>query len=92
MKKIFPPNFKKVYIFLKTYQRWILAIILFLLFCLNALIFYQYVFLTTRAQLEFEIKKIAIDEETLGKVLANIEEREETLSRVLTTQYPDLFR
>jgi hypothetical protein len=92
IKKIFPFDFKKIYIILKAYQWRILAIFLFLLLCLNLFIFYQYAFCTTRTQLELEIEEVVINQEALEKVLANIEEREETLSRVLSTSYPDPFR
>lgn len=85
-------NFKKVYLFLRREQKTILAVIFALLLFLNALIFYQYVYLTVKKEPELKIEKIEINQEILGKILANIEKRQETLSRVLTTGYPALFR
>jgi DNA-directed RNA polymerase subunit H (RpoH/RPB5) len=62
-----------------------------LLLCWNALIYYQYVYLTTQVQPEPVIEKITVDQETLQKVLENLTIREENLSRVKTKKYFDPF-
>ena len=85
-------NFKKVYLFLRAYERWILAVIFLLLLSLNALIVYQYIYLVVNREPELKTEKIEINQEILKKILNDIEEREKTLSQVLKTQYPDPFR
>ncbi|OGZ35315.1 MAG: hypothetical protein A3A94_02465 [Candidatus Portnoybacteria bacterium RIFCSPLOWO2_01_FULL_43_11] len=92
MIKIPPFNFKKIYIFLRTYERWILGAIFLLLLCFNVLIVYQYIYLAVNKQPELKTDKMEINQEILGKILDDIEEREETLSRVLKKQYSDPFK
>ena len=80
-----------VYRFLKKYYRWIVWIIFFLLIAANILIFYQYVYLTTKAEASLVGRETSINQERLQEVLDNIGDREENLSRVLRKDYPDLF-
>jgi cell division protein YceG involved in septum cleavage len=81
----------KISNFLKKHYYWILGVIFFLLLCLNAFIYYQYVYLTVNTQPEAINREVAIDEETLNKIMENIGEREENLSRVRTTKYSNPF-
>jgi cell division protein YceG involved in septum cleavage len=81
----------KISNFLKKHYYWILGVIFFLLLCLNAFIYYQYVYLTVNTQPEAINREVAIDEETLNKIMENISEREENLSRVRTTKYSNPF-
>ena len=87
-----PLNFKKIYLFLRARQKIILGVIFVLLLLLNALIFYQYVYLAVESQPELKLEQVAVNQEILGEILANIEERQKSLSQALKTQYPDLFR
>ena len=84
IKKISP---EKIYNFLNKYYRWILVTIFVLLICLNVFIWYQYIYLAVRAKPESQGKEIAIDQETLEKVLDNVNLREENLLRVKKTRY-----
>ena len=77
---------------MKAYERWILGFILLLFLIFNALIVYRYIYLATNQKLELGLEKTEINQEILDKILEEIEERRETLSRALKTQYPDLFR
>ena len=86
------PSLTAVYNFLKKHYLMILGIIFALLICLNALIYYQYVYLTMRVQPEPTIEKVAIDQETLEKVLNNLDIRLKNLDRVRLTNYADPFR
>ena len=81
-----------VYKILKKYRLLILGIFFALLICFNALVYYQYVFLTMRAHPEPIIEKAVIDEENLSKVLGNLETRENNLMRVEKSQYADPFK
>jgi hypothetical protein len=83
---------EKIEHFLKNYHLWILGIIFALLLCLNGLIYYQYVYLAIKAQPKPILEEVVIDQETLDKVLDNLDIRIETLSRVETTAYSDPFR
>jgi hypothetical protein len=56
------------------------------------LIVYQYIYLVVNKQPELKIKKIEINQEALKNILVDIEKREETLSRVLETEYLDPFK
>ncbi|PIP17355.1 MAG: hypothetical protein COX44_00390 [Candidatus Portnoybacteria bacterium CG23_combo_of_CG06-09_8_20_14_all_37_13] len=85
-------SLEKVNYFLKNYYRWILGIIFVLLFCLNILIYYQYVYLTMKAEPEPTLEKITIDQEGLKKILDNLDKRQENLERVEKTNYSDPFR
>ncbi|OGZ32301.1 MAG: hypothetical protein A3I88_03785 [Candidatus Portnoybacteria bacterium RIFCSPLOWO2_12_FULL_39_9] len=92
MIKIFLFNPKKIYLFLRAYQNIILAVIFALLLGLNVLIFYQYVYSVVEKQPEIQIKKTAVNREILQKILSEVAERRETLSRALKTEYPDPFK
>jgi len=85
-------NLSKAYNFLKKYYRCILGIIFALLICINALVYYQYVYLMMKVQPEPVLEKIAINQEILQKVLDNLNIRDANLSRVKTTQYTDPFK
>jgi cell division protein YceG involved in septum cleavage len=82
---------QKISNFLKKYYFWILGAIFFLLLCLNAFIYYQCVYLTTNTQPKAIGREVTIDEETLNKIMKNIEERKESLSRAKTTKYFNPF-
>lgn len=86
------PSPIKIYNFLKKYYLAILGIILALLLCFNAFVYYQYVYLTIKHQPEATLKKIVIDQETFQKVLDDLEMREETLWRVEHNYFPDPFK
>jgi len=91
------PKFKKpsltaIHNFLRKHYLMILGIIFILLICLNFLIYYQYVYLTIGAQPESTIERIVIDQETLGKVLNNLDIRLKNLVRVRLTNYFDPFK
>lgn len=92
MTKISSFSFKKLYLFIRTKKRIVLGLFFVLLLIFNILIFYQYIFLTTKAPTEFKSKETTIDNETLQKVLMNIEERQKTLQRVLNAEYSDPFQ
>lgn len=59
---------------------------------LNFYFYYRYVYLVTKAQLEVEFKEAAVDEQTLGKILDNLDIREGNLLRVNSAIYNDPFR
>lgn len=80
-----------VYKFLKKYRLLILGIFFAILICFNALVYYQYVFLTMRAHPEPIIERLVINEEDLNKVLSNLETREDNLMRVEESRYADPF-
>jgi len=84
IKKI---SLDKIHNFLSEYYRWILVTIFVLLICFNAFIYYQYIYLVVRARPEPQEREIAIDQETLEKVLGNVNLREENLSRVQKIRY-----
>jgi len=86
------PSLTAVYNFLKKHYVVILGIIFALLLCLNFLIYYQYVYLTMKAQPEPTDEKVVIDQETLEKVLDNLDVRLKNLVRVRLTSYSDPFR
>jgi len=86
------PSLTAVYSFLRKNYLVILGIIFGLLICLNILIYYQYVYLTVKAQLEPTIEKVVIDQETLEKVLNNLDIRLKNLVRIRLTNYADPFR
>ncbi len=86
------PSLTAVYIFLKKYHLMILGIIFGLLICLNLLIYYQYVYLTMKVQPEPIIEKVVVDQETLEKVLNNLDIRLKNLVRVRLTNYADPFK
>ncbi len=80
-----------IYNFLRKHYPIILGIFFASLICINIFVYYQYVHLAMETQTELNIEKIVIDQETLEKVLSDINEREENLSRVRKTQYYDPF-
>jgi len=80
------------YNFLRKHYLVILGIIFGLLICLNLLIYYQYVYLTMKAQPEPTIEKVVIDQKTLEKVLNNLDIRLKNLVRIRLTNYSDPFR
>jgi len=86
------PSSAKIYNFLKKYYPVILGIILALLICFNAGVYYQYVYLIIRTQPRPSLETIAIDQEILEEVLNNLDIREETLWRVKQTYYADPFK
>lgn len=88
LKKISP---EKIHNFLSNYYPWILIIIFVLLICFNALIYYQYVYLSVKADLEPRGEEIAIDQEILQKVLDNVNLREDNLLRVQQKKYYSPF-
>ena len=90
--KLKKPSLTAVYNFLRKHYLVILGIIFGLLICLNLLIYYQYVYLTMNVQPEPIIEKVAIDQETLEKVLNNLDIRLKNLVRVRLTNYADPFR
>ena len=90
--KLKKPSLTAVYNFLGKHYLMILGIIFSLLLCLNLLIYYQYVYLTVKAQPEPTIEKVVIDQETLEKVLNNLDIRLKNLVRVRLTSYADPFR
>ena len=90
--KLKKPSLTAVYNFLRKYYIVILGIIFGLLICFNLLIYYQYVYLTVKVQPESTIEKVVIDQETLEKVLSNLDARLENLVRVRLTNYADPFR
>ena len=58
---------------------------------INALIFYQYVYLVVESEQSYISQKLSVNQEKLQKILENIEDRENNLSRVVEIEYPDLF-
>lgn len=90
--KLKKPSLTAVYSFLRKHYLVILGIIFGLLICLNLLIYYQYVYLTVKAQPEVFFEKVVIDQETLEKVLNNLDIRLKNLVRVRLTSYTDPFR
>jgi len=80
-----------IYHFLKKYGRWVLVLLFILLLSLNLYIYYKYVYLVVRIQPDTEVKRVTIRQEVLDKILKNITEREENLSRVKAGYYPDPF-
>lgn len=88
LKEISP---KKIYNFLRKYYRWVLVTVFILLICFNVFMWYRYIYLAVRAKLEPQEIEIAIDQETLEKVLDNVNLREENLSRVKRTKYYSPF-
>ncbi len=91
MKIKFSLSLEKVSNFLKKYYFWILGLILLVLLCLNAFVYYQYVYLTMNARVVPADGKIVIDQEIIEKVMDVIEEREENLTRVKTKDYFNPF-
>jgi len=92
MKMIKKISLTAVYNFLKKHYLVILGIIFGLLICLNLLIYYQYVYLTIKTQPEPTIERVVINQETLEKVLNNLDIRLNNLVRVRLTNYSDPFR
>lgn len=81
----------RIYNFLKKHYPIILVIVFALLICLNVLVYYQYVYLVMNMQTKPIIEKTSINQEILGKVLNDIDNREEALHRIKTTQYYSPF-
>lgn len=84
-------SFKKINSFLGKYYKWILGVILVLLFCFNAFIYYNYVYLATKADISATVEKVSVNEEVLNKVLEEIRIKEEALVRIETETYFDPF-
>lgn len=82
---------EKIYKFLKKYYRWILGTLFLVLLFINILIFYQYVYLTIKKEPAFIKHQLSIDGQALQRILDNIQEREDSLDKVLKNQYPDIF-
>jgi len=83
---------KKVSEFVRGYQKRVLGIFLVILLCLNVLIYSLYVFIPMKNHSEPVSEKTTIDQETLSKVLEDVSEREENLSRVNRVRYYDPFK
>ncbi|MBU1291985.1 hypothetical protein KKH07_00630 [Patescibacteria group bacterium] len=83
---------EKISYFLKKYHFWILGLILFLLLSFSAFIYYKNVYLVINTQVESAGEEITIDEYILGKIMGNIEERENNLFRVETKNYYNPFK
>lgn len=81
----------ETYNFLRKYYPTILLVVFASLICLNLFVYYQYVYLPTKAQADSNIEKTVIDAEILDEVLIDIKEREGNLSRVKKTRYADPF-
>lgn len=81
----------QIYDFLKKHYSIILGIIFALLLCLNAFIYYQYVYSVTKIQTKPVIEKVIINQEIFDKILSDIDEREETLLQAKTKHYTDPF-
>ena len=86
------PSIRKIHDFLKKHYPLILGIVFGFLLCLNLLISYIYIYRVITVQAEPIIDKTCIDQETLQKVLDNLDKRQENLSRVQTDWYKDPFR
>lgn len=91
MKLRFNFTFEKATNFLKKYHFWILGLILLILLCCNALVYYNHVYLTMNAKVMPADGKVSIDEETVEKITNIIIQREETLVRVKTKDYFNPF-
>jgi len=83
---------EKIHYFLEKYYRLILGIFFALLICLNMLIYYQFVYLVMKARPDLTSEEVTIDQENLGKVLDNLDQRQENLKRIEHASYPDPFR
>ncbi len=84
-------SIEKISCFLRKYYFWILGVIFFLLLCLNAFVYYQYVYLTMNIQPEVADERVEIDGEALNKVIDDINKRGENLNRVKKGSYFNPF-
>jgi len=84
-------SFEKINLFLEKYYKLILGAIFVLLLCLNAFIYYNYVYLATKAEVSATVESVSIDEEVLSKVLGEIRIKEKALIRIETDKYFDPF-
>ena len=77
---------------LEKYRRLILGIVFVLLISLNVFIYYQYVYSVMVARSEPELEEIKINQDNLGEVLDNLDQRQATLNRVERAGYADPFQ
>lgn len=84
-------SFEKINSFLGKYYKLILGAILVLLFCLNAFVYYNYVYLATKTEISATIESVIVNEDVLNKVLEEIRIKEEALIRIETDRYFDPF-
>ena len=84
-------SFEKINSFLEKYYKLMLGLTLVMLLCLNAFIYYNYVYLATKAEISATIEIVSVDENVLNKVLEEIKIKEESLIRIETNKYADPF-
>lgn len=82
---------EKIHSYLQKYSLVILSVLLITLFFLNGLVYYHYVYMVTKIRPQPNLREVVIDQETIDKVLENIEEREGNLLRVLANPYNNPF-
>jgi uncharacterized metal-binding protein len=88
IKKI---SIEKINSILEKCYHWIVGLILLLLFLVSLFIYYQNIYLVVHKEIEVNIDKSAINQETLSQVLSNIKERQDRLVEIKENHYRNPF-